>query len=453
MAAEINDVYFNPYSLKESYCENFFSFISFDKYVYKSVINVDNVNIANVECVDVEPIKNKNHYMIDVYVDPYNNENVILRIFQVNKITYHPKNRNISLVTSDSIKLNYSVINKTLMLYDDRGGWSKLSAITPSFKDLIIILLNSFDQSMAINIFDFICAITPDENHYLLKDIKEEFINKKLWLPTKVEKFMTDVYRNKKDFLFKCYGYDGPNRVNKEPLTKSMLMAKADRYIPKNKTQLFWKQNINIDFDYTRINYAKQKEIARKLWENLILLNIIEKEKLTEEDEIWDLKCTINDYCRVFLELYDFSEIKTNINTWKSLKKNHDKVLEDIRERNYQKIMNDKKNILKEPENSKFKNLKLPEKYKKINKKEDLYLLGEKQHNCVFTYLKAINKGDCVIYTCYHKNEQYTICIRKKNNKFTLSEIKGKFNSQAPDDLKSEIRELLKKNNKKTKRS
>lgn len=80
----------------------------------------------------------------------------------------------------------------------------------------------------------------------------------------------------------------------------------------------------------------------------------------------------------------------------------------------------------------KFNKLSLGSDYKIIEDTYSLFLEGEIQNHCVYSYRNKIDSGKCVIYTTDYENKKYTIEITKNNRNFVLEQIKGKYNSDAP---------------------
>lgn len=91
----------------------------------------------------------------------------------------------------------------------------------------------------------------------------------------------------------------------------------------------------------------------------------------------------------------------------------------------------------------KFNKLSLDSDYKRIEDTYSLYLEGEIQNHCVYSYRNKIDSGKCVIYTTDYENKKYTIEITKNNRNFVLEQIRGKYNSDAPLELKILINQKL----------
>lgn len=117
-----------------------------------------------------------------------------------------------------------------------------------------------------------------------------------------------------------------------------------------------------------------------------------------------------------------------------SLQRYHDKI---VKERNLKKIEGIPDRKLKTAK--KFKNLinnlkeirKISKNFsvKVIENEKRLFLEGQNQQNCVYTYLKSIENGKCVILSCKYKDKQYTAEIEVKDKKYHIRQFLGKYNS------------------------
>ena len=117
-----------------------------------------------------------------------------------------------------------------------------------------------------------------------------------------------------------------------------------------------------------------------------------------------------------------------------TLQRYHDKL---VKEQNLKKIEGIPERKLKI--SKKFKNLinKLKEN-KKISKdfsvkvidnEKRLFAEGYNQQNCVYTYLKSIESGKCLILSCEYNDKAYTAEIKIKDKKYHIRQFLGKYNS------------------------
>ena len=66
---------------------------------------------------------------------------------------------------------------------------------------------------------------------------------------------------------------------------------------------------------------------------------------------------------------------------------------------------------------------------KVIGNEKRLFAEGQNQQNCVYSYLKSIENGKCLILSCKYKDKQYTAEIEIKDNKYHIRQFLGKCNS------------------------
>lgn len=144
---------------------------------------------------------------------------------------------------------------------------------------------------------------------------------------------------------------------------------------------------------------------------------------------------TIKDY--IEMSKSNGVQINLNIKSFKRLTKEHNKLVERFIRSKY----NEPNTPLKI--HRKFNKLSLDSDYKRIEDTYSLYLEGEIQNHCVYSYRNKIDSGKCVIYTTDYENKKYTIEITKNNRNFVLEQIRGKYNSDAPLELKTLINQKL----------
>ena len=132
------------------------------------------------------------------------------------------------------------------------------------------------------------------------------------------------------------------------------------------------------------------------------------------------------------------TKFNLDIATTKKLYKEHDRIAEVQRMEEYKKM------DLKIKPSNPFLQLELPPEFKMLETKEEFLNEGKENNNCVFSYIPAVNKERCIIYTTLYKNKKYTIEFGKKKTKFTLEQIKGYSNSSAPKELIKYIGECIK---------
>lgn len=134
-----------------------------------------------------------------------------------------------------------------------------------------------------------------------------------------------------------------------------------------------------------------------------------------------------------------------------SLQRYHDKL---VREQNLKKIGGIPDRKLKI--SKKFKNLinKLKENrkiskdfsVKVIDNEKRLFAEGQEQQNCVYTYLKSIESGKCLILSCKYNGKAYTAEIEVKDKKYHIRQFLGKCNSfEGTDEPRAILQEFIEK--------
>lgn len=343
-------------------------------------------------------------------------------------------------------KISFHPDKGEVYLYDNskKKGYARML----TYKDLTQQLLSFIDDPVFYQvIYSYLQTIAMDENKCFLSDIKKELFDRSLIIPAKVSGLCNKLYPNKRSFLEIEYKYKPINRANKEPLSKSVFIKKAQAYLSENQLQKFW--NINIEnINFYDVDYRRGRDIAKILYTELILSNIKCHDKSFPKDDYLEIKMLIEDYFNSSFTLGLDDELSYNISSIKALNKKHGHQTRLLAELDFKKHKSKYNLKIKELKNSPFKKLKLPDKYKQIESAEELYLEGAIQHNCVFSYLDKINNGKCVIYTCIYKEKKYTIEISYEKNKFKLAQLRGPFNSNPPEELINEILNDLDEENK-----
>ena len=59
--------------------------------------------------------------------------------------------------------------------------------------------------------------------------------------------------------------------------------------------------------------------------------------------------------------------------------------------------------------------------------------------HCVSSYAQKINNGDCAIFSINYSDAKYTLEVGISNNIYQLSQIRGKYNCNAPEELINSI--------------
>jgi len=162
-------------------------------------------------------------------------------------------------------------------------------------------------------------------------------------------------------------------------------------------------------------------------------------------------KYIFHDYIRMIRK--EGQKINLNISSYKSIRRNHDKISADI--------------LSKNKDNRRLKVSKVYPKIKSIpglevemiRKSDRLNEESEILHHCVHGYKEKINRGECAIYSLVHEGERYTLQISSEKaydemsvprraasedyvNELKITQLKGKYNCNAPKSLKIELEKL-----------
>ena len=132
-----------------------------------------------------------------------------------------------------------------------------------------------------------------------------------------------------------------------------------------------------------------------------------------------------------------------------SLQRYHDKL---VQEQNLKKIEGIPERKLKL--GKKFKNLinnlkenrKISKDFsvKVIDNEKRLFLEGQNQQNCVYTYLKSIENGKCLILSYKYNGKAYTAEIEIKDKKYHIRQFLGKYNSfEETDKPRAMLQEFI----------
>lgn len=143
-------------------------------------------------------------------------------------------------------------------------------------------------------------------------------------------------------------------------------------------------------------------------------------------------------------EPVNFRKMLNENRAWKYhnelVKKINLKKAESIPDRNL-KIHNNYDRLLKS----------LCNKYELIDTEKRLYLEGQRQHNCVYSYLDYIERGDCIIFSYVDSNnKRFTIEFYIRDEKYYINQLSGKYNStEGTEKIFDELNMILNELNQK----
>ena len=277
-------------------------------------------------------------------------------------------------------------------------------------------------------------------NFPFLKDIYNDFLNKNDYcLDVPINFNLLSVAKNKRHLLelylssLKRKKYKLYKSFNRKSLNESYSIIKAEKYINDNEISIFLSKDIGIN----KISDEKlriETYLYKHLSENLS--GILKENK--------DIVTYIKDYINMIVGLRGKVKYDPNIKSFNKLKRVHLNIAMIYAEVKYKdlEVILDKKNP--------FLKLKLPKDIKRLETKEDFFIEGKLNQNCVFSYIPSVNDGECIIYNYLHNNKRYTIEIRyHKKLGYYLNQIKGYFNSNdIPKEVLKYIKNSIKAENK-----
>lgn len=90
----------------------------------------------------------------------------------------------------------------------------------------------------------------------------------------------------------------------------------------------------------------------------------------------------------------------------------------------------------------------LCDKYELIDNEKRLYLEGQRQHNCVYSYLDYIERGECIIFSHVDNNKRFTVAFYVSEGKYYINQLSGKYNStEGTEKIYDELNMILKELN------
>lgn len=206
-------------------------------------------------------------------------------------------------------------------------------------------------------------------------------------------------------------------KFNSFPLAYSYSLVKAQKYIKENEFTKFFQSE----------PFGMEGKIYEKGRVKEFFITYFYKKLGFERGK---KPGVIADYIRIVLLLK--TTVNLNINSFKQLVREHDKLVDKLFEKSRKTRKNAK--FLLEEDNP-FLYIKVPQKIKRIKNPEELFEEGVINKNCVYSYLDEINRGNCMIYTTTIDNKRYTIELIKKRKTFIFNQIKGICNSEPTDTV------------------
>lgn len=231
-------------------------------------------------------------------------------------------------------------------------------------------------------------------------------------------------------------GYKVPKSVNKMRLSEAYLKVKACKYVNPNEIQKI----MMFSLPEKAIHY-NEKALLKEFYRPLIE-KPCKNENLNQLD-YYEKEIIIEDYIKMAISVE--KKVSLTMRSFRAIVDKHNKLVDPYMRKNKAKKM-----VI--PKDSPFRKLKLPKNYTMIKTGRQLYQEGESMHHCVYSYREDVNLGKCVIVHIKFEDNPYTAEIRikgrkgSKNRKFYCKQLYGPWNTPAPEELRKDVQELLKKN-------
>ena len=179
---------------------------------------------------------------------------------------------------------------------------------------------------------------------------------------------------------------------------------------------------------------------------------IFDRIKITSEDQ--EEIRIIEDILKMArkLEVKNIVPRLKKVSSLKQLNNLHDKLVVKMNEQEIENIPKYEINISER--NMKIGNF-IVKKFKEywnegniefITNTKRLYLEGLKQSNCVYSYIRKIENGSCIILSYEEKGHIFTIEVIINENKFYVAQCLGRFNkrTEKSEEIKNKINSLNK---------
>lgn len=327
-------------------------------------------------------------------------------------------------------KDKYDLVLKKEKKFGNKGKYNFLTSLR--LKDMIL-KNERINQFLKIIFISYLKEL--EKENFFIKDILKDYQENENKLYVPIEFKLLSKAKNKKHLLemkmstSSRKNYPLFNRFNKISLNTAYSLIKITPYIKENDI----KKLDNFEYD----NFS-DNENSRII---VFLKEYIRTTRKKGGDEYYWDEIEVEDYIRFLKyfkskEKFNFNVINENI-----LKREHDRLS------NKYVLAKYKKENLEIAEDNEFLKLEMPKDIKRLETKGEFYSEGRIQRNCVFSYIREVNKGNCMIYTMFKDNKKYTIEIRKNKNGYFIHQLKGFANSEAPVEVETYLKNVINENN------
>lgn len=268
-------------------------------------------------------------------------------------------------------------------------------------KELKLKTLTNYNSDDLYYYFWFYYLENLSANFPFLKDIYNDFLNKNDYcLDVPINFNLLSLAKNKRHLLelylssLKRKKYKLYKSYNRKSLNESYSIIKTEKYINDNEISSFLSKDIGMD-EISDENLRVETYLCKHLSENLI--------GFLKEKEDKDIKMYIKDYIKMLVGLKGKVKYDPNIRSFNKLKRVHLNIAiiyAEIKCKDLEVTLNKKNPFLK---------LKLPKDIKRLETKEDFFMEGKTNQNCVFMYITSVNNGECIIYTYLDIQSKFVI--------------------------------------------
>lgn len=353
------------------------------------------------------------------------------------------------------IHINNYYNARILHKYDKRQFWSELK-----FNDLPRFI--SVEASPLEKLW-WIIAVKLAEENWFFKDVLNDFEKYSgkyipsyeiLWqIPVSFKKAIE--FNSSKEFLAKYGKVTKSMRKLPIPVAFNIIKCKI-KYEPiiNHCVENIWLSMYFLYKRFLQLKFLKEKD--RKETVSIVLIqsmyadslkyfsNIFKRtHKYSEKyinyrfSEDCELVSDIFNMLNTLKEPVDFRKMLNENRAWKYhnelVKKINLKKAETIPDRKL-KIHNEYDMLIKA----------LCDKYELIDNEKRLYLEGQRQHNCVYSYLDYIERGECVIFSHVDNNKRFTVAFYINEGKYYINQLSGKYNStEGTEKIYDELNMIL----------
>lgn len=357
------------------------------------------------------------------------------------------------------IHINNYYDARILHKYDKRQFWSELK-----FNDLPRFI--SVEASPLEKLWWLISVKLAEEN-WFFKDVLNDFEKYSgkyipsyeiLWqIPVSFKKAIE--FNSSKEFLAKYGKVTKSMRKLPIPVAFNIMKCKI-KYEPiiNHCVENIW---LSMYFFYKRFLQLKfLKEKDRKETVSIVLIQSMYADSLKYFSNIFKRTHKYSEKYINYLSSEDCELVPDIFNMLNTLKEPVDfrKMLNENRAWKYHNELVKKIN-LKKAETIPDRKLKihneydmlikaLCDKYELIDNEKRLYLEGLRQHNCVYSYLDYIERGECVIFSHVDNNKRFTVAFYINEGKYYINQLSGKYNStEGTEKIYDELNMILKELN------